>query len=158
MLRPAYAFLVLLTLAGAARAEEPALDLTQYHGKVVYLDFWASWCKPCRQSFPWMDAMQKKYATQGLVVVAVDVDEVPADGEAFLKQLPAGFSIVHDPAGKLAEQYGVYGMPSSFIVGRDGQVVKKHQGFFEASPAAYEAEIRELLGKPLTILRPEVHR
>jgi thiol-disulfide isomerase/thioredoxin len=149
MLRSVRLLLLSLVLAGpAARAEPPVLDLTQYQGKVVYLDFWASWCKPCRRSFPWMDAMQKKYAADGLVVVAVDVDEDQADAERFLKQVPAGFTIVKDPQGGLAEQFGVYGMPSSFIIGRDGQVAKKHQGFFEDSPAAYEAELREALGKP----------
>ncbi len=147
-MRNLMSFVLLALAALPARADAPAFDLAQYRGKVVYLDFWASWCKPCRQSFPWMDAMQKKYAADGLVIVAVDVDEEHADAEKFLQQMPADFSIVYDPAGKLAEQYGLYGMPSSFLIGRDGQVVKRHQGFFEASPAAYEAEIRELLDKP----------
>jgi cytochrome c biogenesis protein CcmG/thiol:disulfide interchange protein DsbE len=143
-----YRILPLILLAATvARADAPALDLAQYQGKVVYLDFWASWCKPCRQSFPWMDAMQKKYAADGLVIVAVDEDEEVADGQKFLRRLPADFSIVPDPQGKLAEHYGLIGMPTSFLIGRDGQVVKQHQGFFEASPAAFEAEIRALLGR-----------
>jgi cytochrome c biogenesis protein CcmG/thiol:disulfide interchange protein DsbE len=148
MPRPIYAFLILLALAGSARAEPAAFDLEQYQGKVVYLDFWASWCKPCRQSFPWMDAMQKKYATQGLVVVAVDVDEVPAEGEAFLKLLPAGFTVVHDPKGELAARYQLIGMPSSFLIGRDGKVIEAHKGFYEDSPAKYEAGIQAALAAP----------
>ena len=131
----------------AARADAPALDLSQYKGKVVYLDFWASWCKPCRQSFPWMNAMQAKYAGDGLVVVSVNLDEEHADADKFLKQVPADFTIVYDPEGKLAEQYKLIGMPTSFLIGRDGQVAKRHAGFFDSSPAEYEAEIRALLGK-----------
>ena len=130
-----------------ASAETPDLKLEQYRGKVVYLDFWASWCRPCRHSFPWMNDMQKKYGADGLVIVAVNLDEQQADAVKFLHQTPADFTIVYDPQGKLAEQYQIIGMPSSFIIGRDGQVVKKHQGFFDDSPQKYEAELRELLGK-----------
>lgn len=133
--------------AGSVPAAEPAFDLAQYRGKVVYLDFWASWCKPCRHSFPWMNDMQQKYGADGLVIVAVNVDEQHADAEEFLKETPAGFTVIYDPAGKLAEQYGIYGMPSSFVIGRDGQVLQKHQGFFDDSPAKYEAELRADLGK-----------
>ena len=131
----------------SAQADAPKLDLSQYKGKVVYLDFWASWCKPCRQSFPWMNAMQAKYSADGLVVVSVNLDEQRADADKFLKQVPADFTIVFDPEGKLAEQYQLIGMPTSFLIGRDGQVVKRHSGFFDSSPAEYEAEIRALLGK-----------
>ena len=136
---------VLLLVTAAVRADGPAFDLAQYRGKVVYLDFWASWCKPCRHSFPWMNAMQQKYAADDLVIVAVNLDEQQADAEKFLKAVPADFTIVYDPEGKLAEQYGVFGMPSSFIIGRDGQVVQKHAGFYDDSPAKYEAEIQQLL-------------
>jgi cytochrome c biogenesis protein CcmG, thiol:disulfide interchange protein DsbE len=132
----------------AAHAAAPTLDLTQYRGKVVYLDFWASWCKPCRQSFPWMNAMQQKYSADGLVVVAVNVDEQRSDADKFLKEMPASFTVVYDTEGKLAEQYNLIGMPSSFLIGKDGTVVQKHEGFFGDSPAKYEAEIRQALGKP----------
>ncbi|HSN18362.1 MAG TPA: TlpA disulfide reductase family protein [Gammaproteobacteria bacterium] len=141
------AALVGLSLLAPASAAAPTLNLDQYHGKIVYLDFWASWCKPCRHSFPWMNDMQKKYGADGLVIVAVNLDEQQADAEKFLHQTPADFTIVYDPQGKLAEQYQIIGMPSSFIIGRDGQVVKKHQGFFDDSPQKYEAELVELLHK-----------
>jgi cytochrome c biogenesis protein CcmG/thiol:disulfide interchange protein DsbE len=143
----AFALMAFAAASGSARAAEPGFDLAQYRGKVVYLDFWASWCKPCRHSFPWMNAMQQKYGADGLVIVAVNVDEQHADAEKFLKETPAGFTVIYDPAGKLAEQYGIYGMPSSFVIGRDGQVLQKHQGFFDDSPAKYEAELRAGLGK-----------
>jgi cytochrome c biogenesis protein CcmG, thiol:disulfide interchange protein DsbE len=148
MLRLRYALSLLLLLASAAaRADSPTLDLAQYQGKIVYLDFWASWCKPCRQSFPWMDAMQKKYAADGLVIVAVDEDEQPADGRKFLAEEQSGFTVVSDPKGILAERYALLGMPSSFLIGRDGQVLQRHAGFYSGSPARFEAEIRAALGK-----------
>lgn len=131
-----------------AYSAAPDLDLAQYKGKVIYLDFWASWCKPCRQSFPWMNAMEKKYSADGLVIVAVDLDEQRADADKFLKALPADFDIVYDSQGMLAEQYQLIGMPSSFLIGRDGTVIGRHQGFFEDSPAKFEAEIRTALGEP----------
>lgn len=134
-----------LVAATAARADAPGLDLARYQGKVVYLDFWASWCGPCRQSFPWMDAMQKKYGAEGLVIVAVDEDEQPVDGNKFLSEERPGFPVVSDPKGELAERYALVGMPSSFLIGRDGKVLQKHAGFFTDSPAAFEAEIRAAL-------------
>jgi len=134
-------------LSASNASADPSLDLSQYRGKVVYLDFWASWCKPCRHSFPWMNAMEKKYGADGLVVVAVDLDEQQSDAAKFLQQVPAEFTIIYDPEGKLAQQYAIIGMPSSFMIGRDGQVLLKHQGFFDDSPVKYEAELRQLLGK-----------
>ena len=145
--------LAILAMAGltlytsSTSAADPQLDLAQYRGKVVYLDFWASWCKPCRQSFPWMNAMQQKYSAEGLVIVAVNVDERRADADQFLKAVPASFTIVYDTEGRLAEAYNLIGMPSSFLIGKDGTVIQKHEGFFEDSPAHYEAEIRAALGK-----------
>lgn len=133
--------------AMTVHAADPQLDLTQYRGKVVYLDFWASWCKPCRQSFPWMNAMQQKYSADGFVIVAVNVDERRADADQFLQEIPAVFSIVYDAEGKLAEAYNLMGMPSSFIIGKDGTIIQKHEGFFADSPVKYEAEIRAALGK-----------
>ena len=149
-------YLKLLALSAAflvgsvspVHAATPMFDLSQYRGKVVYLDFWASWCKPCRQSFSWMNAMQQKYSADGLVIVAVNVDEQRSDADEFLREMPASFAIVYDPEGKLAEQYALIGMPSSFLIGKDGTVIQKHEGFFTDSPAKYEAEIREALGKP----------
>jgi len=135
----------LMNLSLAASAAAPDLDLSQYKGKVVYLDFWASWCKPCRQSFPWMNRMQDRYGDQGLVIIAVNLDEDRADADRFLKELPAKFQVVYDPEGRLAEAYQLIGMPSSFIIDRAGAVHSRHMGFHDSSPAEYEAEIQSLL-------------
>lgn len=130
-----------------ATAAGPRLDLAQYRGKVVYLDFWASWCPPCRESFPWMNAMQHKYGSQGLVIVAVNVNEHTQNAIKFLKQIPAHFRIVYDPQGILAKQYNLIGMPSSFIIGRNGRVHYRDMGFRGSSPKKYEAELRSALAR-----------
>ncbi len=92
-----------------AKGDTVALD--KLRGKVVYVDFWASWCGPCRRSFPWMNEMQQKYGAKGFTVVAVNVDKKRADAEKFLGQNPANFTVVYDEAGSTPAAYGVKGMP-----------------------------------------------
>jgi cytochrome c biogenesis protein CcmG/thiol:disulfide interchange protein DsbE len=118
-----------------------ALNLSDYQGKVVVLDFWASWCVPCRRSFPWMNEMQEKYREEGLVVIAVNLDNQASDAEAFLQKYPAKFSIHYDHERQLARQYAVEAMPSSFLIGRDGTVKERHLGFKVAKTDEYEAAI-----------------
>jgi len=122
-----------------------ALDLSRYRGKVVLMDFWASWCAPCRQSFPWLNAMQSRYADRGLVIIGVNVDSSRADAEKFLRDVPADFHIIYDPQGSLAAQYDVPGMPSSYLIGRDGTVVARHVGFRDAARVDRETELQKIL-------------
>ena len=122
------------------------LNLGDHQGKVVVLDFWASWCVPCRRSFPWMNEMQNKYADEGLVIIAVNLDNQVSEAEAFLQRYPAEFSIYYDHERQLARQYGVEAMPSSFLIGRDGTVVERHLGFKSGDTDDYEAAIVALLG------------
>ena len=136
---------ILVLTAGTAPARAADLDLTQYRGKIVYLDFWASWCVPCRRSFPWMNAMQRKYGKQGLVVLGVNEDDDPAATSAFLDKHPADFRVLRDGGGKLASRYQLMGMPSAFVIDRDGRVVAKHIGFKKDSPGRLEAQLRKLL-------------
>jgi thiol-disulfide isomerase/thioredoxin len=129
--------------AGAATAASAdAIDLATWKGKVVYLDFWASWCVPCRQSFPWMNAMHSQYGQQGLVVLAVNMDQQRADADAFLRQYPASFMVRFDPAGALAQQFKLRGMPTSVLLGRDGKVLQVHEGFRSKDTATLEQAIR----------------
>lgn len=114
-------------------------------GKVIYIDFWASWCAPCRQSFPWMNAMQEKYKTQGLEIVGINLDEQPDDAERFLAKLPAKFTLAYDPQGVSAKACAVKGMPTSLLVGRDGKVLLKHVGFNSESRDALERQIQAAL-------------
>jgi len=122
-----------------------SLDLNQYKNKVVYLDFWASWCGPCRKSFPWLNSVEKKYAADGLVVIGVNLDNDLENAKTFLKEVPAEFNVFSDPDGQLAEQYKLIGMPSSFVIDGNGEVRHRHVGFKKASVAAYEDSIVELL-------------
>jgi cytochrome c biogenesis protein CcmG, thiol:disulfide interchange protein DsbE len=132
---------------GAASAVPPGdpIALESLRGKVVYLDFWASWCVPCRQSFPWMDHLQQVLGRDGLVVVAVNVDHERADADRFLRELAPGFRVAYDPEGTLAEQYHVHGMPTSFLIDREGKVQLQHAGFRTRDRDELEARIRTLL-------------
>ena len=121
------------------------LSLADYRGEVVYLDFWASWCAPCLQSFPWMDAVADRYRARGLRVVAIALDGDRAAAERFLAETPVGFDVAFDPRGESAEAYALIGMPSSFVVGRDGRVTHAHAGFRKRDAAALEAAIERAL-------------
>ncbi|MEX2125002.1 MAG: TlpA disulfide reductase family protein [Woeseia sp.] len=140
------AFCALLLHAGAA-AEDGAqsLDLSAYRGKVVVVDFWASWCAPCRRSFPWLDSMHRKYGEDGLVVIGINEDNAAEDAEAFLKAFPVSFAIVADRDGELAREFDLLAMPSSYVFGRDGELAARHLGFKTTKQDAYEAVLRRLL-------------
>ena len=135
---------LLIMLSGVAGAAEN-LQLDEYEGKVVMLDFWASWCVPCRRSFPWMNEMQQKYADRGLVVIAVNLDNNSDDAASFLQEYPAKFQIVYDTNKELARQFEVQAMPSSFLIGRDGKLADMHLGFKVKQQDEYEAAILEAL-------------
>ncbi|NDY93495.1 TlpA family protein disulfide reductase [Ideonella livida] len=164
LLRAGLRPLVALSLAGAAgvalavtpgeAAPEVQLQgpggpvqLAALRGKLVYLDFWASWCGPCKQSFPWMNEMQAKYGPQGLQVVAVSVDARPADAEKFLAEVPAHFTIAFDPKGQSPKTYAIKGMPTSVLIGPDGKVIQVHSGFRADERAALEQAIVQALPK-----------
>jgi cytochrome c biogenesis protein CcmG/thiol:disulfide interchange protein DsbE len=126
-----------------ASGETVALD--KLRGKVVYVDFWASWCGPCRKSFPWMADMQKKYGPSGFTVVAVNVDKKRPDAEKFLQATPAEFTVVYDPAGAAPTAWNVKAMPSSFLVDAKGNVALVESGFRDESVAELEGRIKALL-------------
>jgi thiol-disulfide isomerase/thioredoxin len=148
------AALVMMSMAGpmpalvcateAAPAAAP-VDLAALKGKVVYLDFWASWCVPCRQSFPWMNEMHRRFAADGLVVLAVNMDQVRADADGFLRQYPAQFRVAFDPQGQVASGFKLRGMPTSALIGRDGKVLLLHEGFKARDQASLEQSIRDAL-------------
>ena len=130
MLKRFFLFLSLMfTISASSLAQSAELDLSQYKGKVVYLDFWASWCMPCRHSFPWMNKMHQQLSDKGLVIIAVNLDEERKDADGFLKVIPADFKIIYDPEAQLAEKHKVKGMPSAYIFDRSGKLVKTHIGF-----------------------------
>jgi thiol-disulfide isomerase/thioredoxin len=159
---PGVLLLLLLAWQAAVPAAEPAqgmapeftlptdrgeISLAQLRGQVVYVDFWASWCGPCRMSFPWMNDMHARYGQQGLAIVAVNLDTERKLSAKFLEKYPASFLVAYDPPGKVAEAYRVAGMPTSYLIDRQGRLHATHQGFREEDMARLEAEIRALLTK-----------
>lgn len=141
---------LLLTFSATTMAEETdsaALDLSQYQGDVVVLDFWASWCGPCRRSFPWLNEMHTKYQQDGLVVIGVNLDARQEDAAEFLEDYPAAFKIHFDTDATLAFQYGIQAMPSSVVIGRDGEIRASHSGFKVKQQDEYEAILVDALGE-----------
>jgi thiol-disulfide isomerase/thioredoxin len=121
-------------------------DLTN---KVVMIDFWASWCDPCKDSFPVMDELQKRYGPKGFAIIAINVDENRAEMEDFLKKNNVSFTLVRDAGQKLVEKTGISTMPSSFILDRTGKVRFYHPGYRgNETRKKYEQEIESLVGKP----------
>jgi len=145
-------WILLCLLAGLTSitpiAQAADLDLSAYKGKVVYLDFWASWCTPCRQSFPWMNELQELNGQRGLVVIAVNVDHDKELADKFLQRFAPQFKIVYDSKGEIAHQYQLKDMPTSFVIGRDGRVRYTHAGFYPNQQATYSAHIEEVLNEP----------
>jgi thiol-disulfide isomerase/thioredoxin len=129
-----------LSTAGGAR-----VSLESLKGKVVYVDFWASWCGPCKRSFPWMAQLHRQYGERGLVVVAVNVDKKRADAERFLQSTPAPFTVVFDDSGRTPQQWNVKAMPSSYLVDANGRVVLAESGFRDERKDEVEARIRAAL-------------
>ena len=129
----------------AAKGDPVALD--KLRPKVVYVDFWASWCGPCRRSFPWMNEMQQKYGGKGFTIVGVNVDKRRGDADKFLAQNPANFTVVFDEAGATPAAYAVKGMPSSYLIDGKGNVVYVERGFLDEHKAELEQRIAALVGK-----------
>ncbi len=158
--RAASAFAVALSSALAVEVGQLAPDvllpagnvahrLSDLRGKWVYVDFWASWCGPCRQSFPWMNEMQRKYGARGLQIVAINLDARRADADSFLAQHPANFALAFDSQGESARRFQVKAMPSSVLIGPDGKVLYLHRGFRLDDRAELEARLAAPLGGKL---------
>ncbi len=123
----------------------PPVTRGSLHGKVVYVDFWASWCAPCRASFPWLNAMHNKYQARGLVVLGVNKDDDLADADRFLAKYPASFPLVRDPGDALVKRLGLIGMPTAYLVDRQGTIHSIHQGFRNGDQAGLEKTLQSLL-------------
>jgi thiol-disulfide isomerase/thioredoxin len=133
-----------LTLTPLA-ASHPPLAAGDLKGKVVYVDFWASWCAPCRASFPWLDGLYRKYGDQGLVVLGINKDQAPDDADKFLTRYPASFPLLRDPGDALAKGFAVRGMPSAYLIDRRGNIRHTHVGFRQDTAAELETLLVELL-------------
>lgn len=123
-----------------------SVSLKQMEGKVIYLDFWASWCAPCRTSFPLLNKLHEKYKSQGFEVVAVNLDEDKAKAEEFLKEIPVEFTILSDASGEWSDKFVVESMPTSFIIDKKGIIQNIHKGFVSDDIEELEAKIIKLIG------------
>jgi thiol-disulfide isomerase/thioredoxin len=147
----------LIALAGTPKTGEAFPDLAKANlegklpdlaGKIVVVDFWASWCSPCKKALPVLAELSKEYGPKGVVFVAVSLDEDKADMDAFLKKNPLPFTVVRDPKGKLAESLNIQGIPVSFVIAPDGKVAAAHNGFEgDKTRAKYVAQLDQLLKK-----------
>jgi thiol-disulfide isomerase/thioredoxin len=129
-------------------ASAPAIELAALRGKVVYVDFWASWCVPCRLSMPRLDALHRKHGARGFTVVGINKDAAVADARRFLERVPVGFLLAQDGSDALAKAFGVKAMPSGYLIDRRGIVRRVHRGFTSETAAALEREIEQLLAEP----------
>ncbi|VAW40642.1 Thioredoxin family protein [hydrothermal vent metagenome] len=125
--------------------DNKSINLAKLKGKVVYLDFWASWCDPCRKSFPWMNEMHSRFDSKKFTIIAVNLDSSKASAKKFLQTIPANFDIAYDPDGKVAEKYHLKAMPSSYLIDKHGNLVLAHKGYREGEVAEIEEKIQHLI-------------
>jgi len=123
------------------------IQLKNYKGKVVYLDFWASWCLPCKESFPWMQRLKQSHEAQGFEIIAINLDKDRSLANYFLKNVDVNFEVAFDESGQSASLYKLKGMPSSYLIGRDGKVHASHIGFREKDKQRLEQAVISLLNK-----------
>ena len=136
------------TLPGV-RTTDATVQLSELQGKVVYVDFWASWCLPCLRSLPQINGLYEQYRDQGFEVVAITIDDPVEDATDFLDDLevPLAYSVVLDATADVMDQYRVVGMPTSFLIDRDGIIRHVHKGFREGDTALLEQSLLPLLAE-----------
>jgi thiol-disulfide isomerase/thioredoxin len=128
----------------SSRAGKP-VSLAQFKGQVVMLNFWASWCGPCRQEMPILENISKKYKPLGFTMLGVNVEPDSKAAEGFLKETPVSFPIAFDTDSKVSKLYDVAGMPSTVIVDRKGNVRFLHRGYKPGDENEYLDQIRALV-------------
>jgi cytochrome c biogenesis protein CcmG/thiol:disulfide interchange protein DsbE len=128
-------------------ADGTTVRLADYKGKVVLVDFWASWCPPCKTSFPALDALYREYQAKGLEVLAVNLDERRHDADTFLEAHPHRLTVLYDPEGASPLAFGVKGMPSSFLIDRAGNIRFTHMGYSGHVDGSYRREIVRLISE-----------
>ena len=144
-------------MAGAEAINVPAPDFTlesrsgenlrleDHRGEVVMLNFWASWCGPCRQEMPLMDELYSQYKDLGFTILAVNVDENREEAHRFLDKVPVNYPILYDPESSVSELYEVQAMPTNVMIDRDGNARYLHYGYQPGYEDEYEQQIRELV-------------
>lgn len=147
--------LAVTSLVGASASIAPSfslpsrsgdtVSLDKLKGQVVMINFWASWCGPCRQEFPALDQIYAKYKPMGFTLVAINVESEKADAEKFLATTPASFPILFDPDNSVSGKYGVSAMPTTILVDRQGRVRWQHRAYKPGDEAKYIEQIRAAL-------------
>ena len=150
-------FMSLSLHAGEMSGPAPDFTLTDLEGKkvrladlkgqVVMINFWASWCGPCRQEMPLLNDIYASYKKAGFVLLGVNVDESVADAKGFLAKTPVKFPVLHDAEGKVADLYKNQAMPSSYFVDRKGNLAYLHQGYRPGEENDYKKVIKKLLAQ-----------
>lgn len=121
------------------------IKLSELRGRVVLVNFWATWCTPCKEELPFFNTLYRRYQNLGLEVLGVNIDKVPSRATQMSIALGLSFPVLFDPAGKTSTLYQIRTMPTTFVVAKDGTLRHVHWGFGPSEPARYEAEIRALL-------------
>jgi thiol-disulfide isomerase/thioredoxin len=129
------------------QADGTPVPLAAYEGKVLLIDFWASWCIPCKTSFPALDAIFREYRARGLEVLAVNLDEERRQADAFLSAHPHQMPVLFDPKGTAPLAFGVKGMPTSFLIDKTGTIRFTHTGYSGNVDVRYRQEIAQLLSE-----------
>ena len=148
--------------AGSVRAARPlspfdvelrdargrSLRLAELKGRIVLVDLWASWCPDCRISFPALDALSREYRSRGVEIVAVNLDRRQKDAAAFLAAQPHEMLVVFDPRARMLEAFGADGIPSSYLIDRQGTVRYVHRGYSPGTDVQYRRQLELLLSEP----------
>lgn len=133
------------SFAAPSLTGEGTVELGKYRGKVVYLDFWASWCAPCLQAIPEIEEMRAEFPADQFQILAVNLDQKEKKALRFLEKNPIGYPSASDPKGRLPGQFGVDTMPTSYLIDGDGVIRYVHRGFSRGDGSKLREEIRTLL-------------
>ncbi|MGC2167090.1 MAG: TlpA disulfide reductase family protein [Gallionella sp.] len=131
----------------ATLSDKQTHTLNEFRGKVLYVDFWASWCGPCAQAFPFLNTTANTFRDRGLQVVGINVDEHADDANKFLHKHPADFLIVADAKAQCPKDFAVMGMPSSYLIDRKGVIRYTHLGFRQSDTEQLKQQIEQLLAE-----------
>lgn len=133
---------------GARSLDGDSVSLTQLRGNAVLLNIWATWCIPCRQEMPALDSLQREYGARGLKVVGVSIDEAGADAQVreFLRERTIGFTVLRDPDERVTRTFRTSGVPESFLLDREGRIVRRWIGEFRPAAAENRASVERALG------------